>query len=250
MAEIVLSQAGAVAGRALLPQGVSVLGQTLGGAVLGRTLGRWDRHAQIDVLLPEQQLASKSETAVLNGENRLLVQGDIGAEFIGFLNAELIDVDTWRLTGLLRGLQGSPIQAFESGAIISLADDRLLALQMSDAELSLDLVARAGLADVRSFRFDNAADLMWRVGHLRKQQRDGGTYLTWTARARDFPESWAVPETSNSGVFRVELTDQAGVTQTVTVSQPEVLLTGAYVAANVIAIGTDGRAGRRVSIML
>ncbi len=39
MAEIVLSQAGSVIGQNLLPQGVSVLGQTIAGAAIGRTAG-------------------------------------------------------------------------------------------------------------------------------------------------------------------------------------------------------------------
>lgn len=39
MGEIVLSQAGSVAGAALLPNGLSVFGQSISGAALGRTLG-------------------------------------------------------------------------------------------------------------------------------------------------------------------------------------------------------------------
>lgn len=41
MAEIILSQAGAVAGSALLPNGISALGQTLSGAVIGEAVGRF-----------------------------------------------------------------------------------------------------------------------------------------------------------------------------------------------------------------
>ncbi|MCR9194983.1 MAG: glycoside hydrolase/phage tail family protein [Hyphomonas sp.] len=41
MAEIILSQAGAVAGSALLPNGIGLLGQTISGAVLGEAVGRF-----------------------------------------------------------------------------------------------------------------------------------------------------------------------------------------------------------------
>ncbi|MEM6534209.1 MAG: glycoside hydrolase/phage tail family protein [Pseudomonadota bacterium] len=233
-------------GEAVSPAGIGRLQSELSSG----PLGRWDRRAVIDIVLPDQQLSSKSVTAVLNGDNRLLVQGDEGAELIGFLDAELIGEETWRLTGLMRGLQGSQILAFETGAVAVLVDDRLPPIQMSDVEVSLDLLARAGRSDVRSLRFDNLADLAWRVGHLRVQARQDGSYLTWTARDRAFPTNWSAPEAQNSGAFLVELIHQDDTIEAVMTTQAELFLAESYTSANVCRIGADGRAGRRVSITL
>lgn len=52
MGELILAPAGAIAGAAILPNGVNVLGQNISGAVLGQTLGRHVGRAIDDALLP------------------------------------------------------------------------------------------------------------------------------------------------------------------------------------------------------
>ncbi|MEM9572113.1 MAG: glycoside hydrolase TIM-barrel-like domain-containing protein [Pseudomonadota bacterium] len=52
MGELILAPAGGIAGAALLPNGITVLGQTISGAAIGQTLGRYAGRAIDDALLP------------------------------------------------------------------------------------------------------------------------------------------------------------------------------------------------------
>ena len=63
----------------------------------------WDRVNEVEVILTAGSLASVSELAVLNGANAAL----IGNELIQFENAQLIGENTYKLTKLLRGRQGT-----------------------------------------------------------------------------------------------------------------------------------------------
>jgi hypothetical protein len=78
----------------------SVIGQC--STVLGDAVeGVWDEINTVDVVLTSGELESVTALACLNGRNRATV----GLEVIGFRSAELIDVHTYRLSGLLRGLR-------------------------------------------------------------------------------------------------------------------------------------------------
>jgi len=78
----------------------SVIGQC--STVLGDAVeGVWDEINTLDVVLTSGELESVTALACLNGRNRATV----GLEVIGFRSAELIDVHTYRLSGLLRGLR-------------------------------------------------------------------------------------------------------------------------------------------------
>lgn len=57
----------------------------------------------VTVVLTSGELSSATELAVLNGANAAVV----GLEIIQFKNADLIDVDTYELSGLLRGRRGT-----------------------------------------------------------------------------------------------------------------------------------------------
>lgn len=63
----------------------------------------WDEASTVDVVLFNGELESIGELACLNGGNRAL----IGGEIVGFRSAELIGTNTYRLSGLLRGLRGT-----------------------------------------------------------------------------------------------------------------------------------------------
>lgn len=63
----------------------------------------WDEASTVDVVLFNGELESIGELACLNGGNRAL----IGGEIVGFRSAELIDTNTYRLSGFLRGLRGT-----------------------------------------------------------------------------------------------------------------------------------------------
>lgn len=81
----------------------AIFGTTLG--VLGsfNTSNTFDVYNDITVKMMNGLLESRSEDDVLNGYNI----AKIGNEIIQFKNAELIDVDTYKLSGLLRGRFGT-----------------------------------------------------------------------------------------------------------------------------------------------
>lgn len=106
------SVAGAVAARAVLEplgRGYGVDATERDGAIVFRMRGDDVIAADAGRLVEEDgpALALASKSAVLNGANRALVESEAGWEMIQYLEAELVDVDTYQLTGLLRGQQGS-----------------------------------------------------------------------------------------------------------------------------------------------
>ena len=86
------------------------MGQLMTGLGAG-PVGRWDHAARLQVYAPGVDFASLSRLAVLNGANAVLVEGANGWELLAYQNAELIAADTFELSGLLRGLQGSDASA-------------------------------------------------------------------------------------------------------------------------------------------
>ena len=92
----------------------------------------WDNTTEITVQLKTGTLLSMSETAVLNGANR----AQIGQELIGFKNAQLIGEKTYKLSGLLRGRQGTEqyIGTHQANELFCLVDSSLVKIDLSDAD--------------------------------------------------------------------------------------------------------------------
>ena len=91
----------------------------------------WDEDTEIVVKLNSGSLLSMSELAVLNGQN----WAQIGQELIGFKNATLIAEKTYKLTGLLRGRQGTEqyIGTHQANELFCLIDD-LVKLEFPDSD--------------------------------------------------------------------------------------------------------------------
>ena len=115
-------------------------------ALFPHVSGRW-QETSVWVAVVGSAPASASKSAVLNGANRALVETGAGWEMIQFLEAELVDVDTYKLTGLLRGQQGTE-NAMGAGADIGVrivfltgAEQRLA---VADWERGLEMDWSAG----------------------------------------------------------------------------------------------------------
>src|SRR5690606_27805468 len=65
----------------------------------------WDEGDAVTVrlLMPEMELESRPELAILNGANAALIEGEV----LQFRNAELLPDGSYRLSGLLRGRRGT-----------------------------------------------------------------------------------------------------------------------------------------------
>ena len=111
----------------------------------------WDDINTIEVYMPGEDLASPEAVSVLAGRNRLWAQHDAGWELLGFRQADLLGDDRWRLSGLLRGLRSSVIGAIKTGAVIVVADDRLMRASVSPEDIERELVWRVGTSNDQTF---------------------------------------------------------------------------------------------------
>ena len=92
----------------------------------------WDETTQITVKLNSGTLLSKSELAVLNGDN----WAQIGQELIGFKNATLIADKTYILSGLLRGRQGTEqyVGTHQANELFCLINSSLIKIDLADSD--------------------------------------------------------------------------------------------------------------------
>ncbi len=130
-------------------------------------------------------LSSRTEAAVLNGANVAFVETEVGWEMIQYQQAELVDVDTYLLSGLSRGQQGSD-GAMHAGAA---AGARVVFLR--GAERRLDVadwqrglewrVSRessiGGGALMGSHLHQSVAGLPWSPCHMTATQSGGDVAL-------------------------------------------------------------------------
>lgn len=182
-------------------------------ACLGRTqsvlaagpLWRFDRVAHLDVTLRRAgALASVAEAAMLAGQNLFAVVAPDGTlEIVSARDAVLTGADTYRLSGLLRGLAGSEAAAgrpapagslivrLDDGGVIPLVD-RLdeagrgfryrvgpTARDPGDPSFT-EFAATAGLSALRPLR----------PVHLSARREAGGMRLSWIRRARRSADAW------------------------------------------------------------
>ncbi len=221
-------------------------------AVIGRVqaevgagpVGRWDRANEIIVETPRSFL-SRSESDVLNGANAALLETHAGWELIQFSGAELIGPDMWRLSSLLRGQQGSVSGVAAVGARLVLLDSAVARANVSPGEVGLLLDWRAergrgGQAEL----FMDVGRTPWPVAHVCWE----GDRLSWVRRGADVPDSWALPDAPNEGVFVVEVDTGEGFGAAQTVSEPAVILGPDAVLARVAQRNSAGRIGPWVSI--
>jgi len=209
-------------------------------------MGRWDYAYSLLVEMPGGDLSSTTRSAVLAGANRIFVEGPAGWELISFLHAELVDVDVWRLHGLLRGGEGTQPLEIASGARTVLADTRLQMARFNREEIGLDLTWRANEADPFIFAYNEQGGLPLTVGHL-KQLDD---YITWTRRSRDVPENWTLPEAVNHGDYQVEWLANETLLSAEQASEARIIIHDGADLVRVAQHGTDGRVGPWVSISL
>ncbi|PWE17025.1 host specificity protein [Marinicauda salina] len=195
-----------------------VLAEPLGPGVEGR----WDRANALIVRLDSGALSSAERLSVLAGANRIAVAGPSGWEVVQFRTAELTASDTWRLTGLLRGLGGSPADGAPPGAAAVLLDGAGAIVPVADHErgvaLSIIAVPAGRSVDDIAARITSATygavDLRpLSPVHLRVETFADGLSLSWIRRTRIGGDAWTagrVPLGEAREAYRVELLDSGG----------------------------------------
>ncbi|MEQ8405694.1 MAG: glycoside hydrolase/phage tail family protein [Oceanicaulis sp.] len=205
--------------------------------------GRWDRAARLKVRLADGALSSVPPLAALAGETLAAVKGGEGWEVIAFTGAALQPDGAWLLTGLLRGLSGSPANAKAIGANFVLLDGAGAVLPVTSEERGADLFVAlhrvedepgGGAARQVTARYEGADLKPLRPVHVRTRRRGGDLELSWTRRDRIDADAWAraeIPMSEAREAYRVELFDggvPAGAYETV---EPRLMLDAGALAA-------------------
>jgi hypothetical protein len=236
-------------GDAAAPATVGWLVEPLGGGVTGR----WDDGGVITVRIEGRSLESRSALAVLGGANGLLIEGAAGWELVQFRQAELVAGETWRLTGLLRGQQGTVATAAEAGATVVAPEAGLARMNAARAERGAPLIWRAGPAEGPAggaatsevvFAVEGLTERPWAPCHPRVETRaDGGRQLSWIPRSRIDGDRWGGETGSSDPMrFRVRVLDGDLVVRVFEVEET----TAVYDAATLDVDFPDGPGGGAV----
>lgn len=227
--------------RGVVPQPATV--GVLVEPVVGGARHRWVEGASLVVRVEGRAPESRGRTAVLGGANAVAIETGEGWELAQFRTAELIGEEVWRLSGLLRGQQGteSAMRAgAAAGALVVLLDAAPARADCSGAERGLPLLWRAGPTggppggagvSETTFTLTGVHDRPWSPAHLRAAVRsDGGFDLGWIPRLRLGGDRWDGEPAAASNRFRVRVLD--GTTEIRTVEADE---TGLIYAAGDVA---------------
>ena len=241
------------------PGGIALDGTTSRQATIGTTLddlgpgaalaGRWDEGNSVTVKLASGALASAEKLAVLNGANRAALGSEAeGWEVIQFRAAELVAADTYRLSGLLRGLYGTERdRALAAGARFVLLDGAVTETGLAESERGLErrwFWGPASLAyDDESYRsgtyaFEGVGLRPLSPAHVNAVRGDDGTIaVSWIRRTRINGDSWLgldVPLGEEAELYEVDVLSGEGgaVLRTLSVTAPRADYTSAMQATD------------------
>ena len=191
-------------------------------------LALWGHGQVLDVELGAGHLADISDLSALAGNNRIAVETDAGAwEVIGFAGAELIEPRRYRLSRLLRGLEGtdSAMGPILPGCRILVLDDRVNLLPLDAHRIGESRMLRcyAGTTDISGQTVIVAPDagpaLPLAPVHARAtRQTDGAIELIWTRRSRADGDGWGLAEPPLEHVperWRVRIFDHGTLLRTI-----------------------------------
>jgi hypothetical protein len=231
-------------------------------------VGLIDHGNTIEVSLRDGALSSIDTISLLSGRNLAAVSTAMGWEVLQFQTAELVAVDTWRLSGLLRGLGGTDDQmSHDSGARFILLDEAVEALDVALESLGLTRNWRAGSANVDSGD-DSYASASFAPGtrglqplspvHVKAETDGAGdVQFSWIRRTRLGGDDWEgddVPLGEESERYRVEIYDGVTLLRSIDVTDPAATYTAtdrttdlgsstASFTAHIYQVGTGGRRG-------
>lgn len=193
------------------PSSLTARGDIPEPATVGRLIGelakgarhRWDKVNTFQVRVEGRAPESLPTSAVLAGRNAVAIETTAGWEIIQFRTAELVGGETWKLSGLLRGQQGTELAMAAgavAGAVVVFLGTGLERAASPPGERGLSLIWRAapagtppGGANVSEIAFAPTGlyERPWSPAHLRcAATGDGGFDLTWLPRSRLDGDRW------------------------------------------------------------
>lgn len=166
------------------------LGVTLTDFPAGRAWLR-DRTASVDILIPGLALSALEDDVFLAGGNRFAFETDTGWEIVAARDAVLIAPQTYRLSHLLRGLDGSAdfmAETLPSGARVLWLGAGVASVPLSDewrgASVTLTGSSGSRTARLAEIIWNNVNGLPLSPAHLHWD----GSQLSWIGRDRVFTE--------------------------------------------------------------
>jgi hypothetical protein len=213
------------------PAQTGVLVEPLGAGVTGR----FDMAQSILLDLHFGGLSSASRLAVLNGQNRIAILAGNGVwEMIGFQSADEVSAGRWRLSKLLRGLDGTTdamLTGAGAGAPLAVlnAAAKPLGLGAGEAGRAITWIAEAGgqtAAPAGPFSFTGGLRAQTPVApvHLRARRiGTGAVRIGWIRCARRDADPWldgdiALDEPQER--YRVDILGGGIVKRSADVSEP------------------------------
>lgn len=180
----------------------ATVGQLVDG-LSGGARHRWDEVNALEIRVEGRAPESLPTNAVLAGGNAVAVETNQGWEIIQFRSAELMGGDIWKVSGLLRGQQGTE-QAMTAGApagaVVVFLGFGLARMASPPGERGLPLIWRAAPAGAppggagvseTAFAPTGLYERPWSPAHLRSiAGADGGFELSWLPRSRTGGDRW------------------------------------------------------------
>ena len=210
----------------------AVLGEVVEGVGAG-PMAVWDRASDLGIRLYGGHIADGAEAAVLAGSNRLAVETDAGFwEVIGFASAELIEPGRYRLTRLLRGLEGTDwaMGTVSAGRRVIVLDGRVSAVPVEAGRLgeARTIRAYAGSSDltgqVLTATTTIAPGLPLAPAHLRAARLGTGEIvLSWVRRSRAEDDAWGQAEPALDAAperYRLSIFDGVTLKRSIEVAVP------------------------------
>lgn len=161
---------------------------------------------------------------------------------IQFQTAELVDVQTYRLSGLLRGQFGTEAAmtaSLASGAQFALLDRAMtrVSLQESEPKLTLNWRYGPGNRDIGDASYVTVPFAYQGLGlrplspvHVKGTRASGDIVMSWIRRTRSGGDNWElsdVPLGEESEMYEVDILDGGTVKRTLTSSAPSVTYSSA-----------------------
>ncbi len=204
--------------------------------------GRWDNSSTVQLQLFSGTLSSAGAASVLNGTNRLAIETDAGWEVVGFTTATLGPDGSWTLTGLLRGLGGTPVTGASAGARVVVLDDASVTLPVDPHEVGTLLSVLAvppgkAINDVSvrlvEAQYDGVEDRPLSPVHLKSVWAGGDLQLSWIRRARIDADAWGYGDIALDEpreAYQLTLLDDGEIVEQTEVPAPTHTLSAASLA--------------------
>jgi hypothetical protein len=198
---------------------------------------RWDEVQALTVRVEGAAPQSAPALAVLGGANALAVETAAGWEVVQYRSASLVGAETWRLTGLLRGQQGTEVEmqaGAAAGSGVVFLDERLARAEIGRNERGLPLICRVGPAGAApggagfrevGFSLQGLYARPWSPAGLGVGVVAEGVRVRWMPRVRLYGDGWdGEPAAVDPMRFRVQVRDAGAVRRTMEVEGTTLLL--------------------------